>query len=902
MSAHRHTDPQGEIVRSRPTHDAALKSASALRSRTPGNRPAARWTELIVGAALLIGVFTMYATLSDRLAHAPGRPFELTNALFQLDAPRVIGDMTVPVFDHSRTKVHPLFVILVNPIGSLIAKARFLDPSTANRTAAIFLNSLFGALSILLAYSLFRRMGGGVMSALALALAFAMSMSQLFLSIVPETPSLATLSLLTTYSLFWSSLNQRRQHRWLWIAAGLFSIGVTTTNFLQTLVCFIVSSASRQEEGKCFRRLTWSTLKYVLVVLFIASLLAVAQKLIYPSSKVFFGLQWYIEEKRFLSLLVLAQPLAVARLVFWHFLAANVVGPPPHVFDLAGNPAVTFSSWPIAFSPLFLATLLAWGSLAVFGVFMKTWRRQPWFFVTIIACVAINLAIHSFYGEVEFELFLYTGNFTFLIMLLLLNGYLFRTGRAPRLVLAGFVVLLAANNLSVVRRITAVYRNPQSASVPASLFPSGAVRRELAEYRHELELVRSRYGTGVDMPTHEFFLFGMGDRTKLVYRNGTLSSATNGEVLRHWDVAEQCIIPPAYLVALRTRDGEDVTVREDSEGIWLTEGDSTTALGRSRVALPSFSEYRYPAVMRVLHQEMLINVVDGAPRPCLFTYSHPRYRDAAMVCVALARTGNLHLVHNWILGLSQPYDFQGGEAETDNLGQALYLISLVSDKSHPLVNGVLAEMAKQEEDGHMTGQTDGSPHPVYQTRWAKFGLRALGLNDPYVTPVGTDDDYGALCWWDSAGGIPPEYVTDVEVSPTRRAFEAVRRIAMRLPGLSEMLGATPAMTRTIRRALKRVFGTFRGEPENHPYINWARGHSLHQRLGQISDRDYPLTWEGRANAADYEGMRQVAPEYVNRHMSAPHAWHAAEAFLRLMDEKPGASVPRTPGPQNRPGE
>jgi hypothetical protein len=896
MSARRRYEMQDEVPSSRPPHDAAPKSASTLRSRTPGDRLAARSTDLIVGAVLLIGIFTMYATLSNGLAHAPGRPFELTNALFQLDAPRVIGDMTVPVFDHSRTKVHPLYVIMVNPIGSLIAKARFLRPSTANRTAAILLNSLFGALSILLAYSLFRRMGGGVMSALALALAYAFSMSQLFLSIVPETPSLATLSLLTTYNLFWSSLNQRGHRPWLWIAAGLFSLGVTTTNFLQTLVCFVVSLASHQEEGRRFRRLVWPTLRYILVVLFITSLLAVAQKLLYPSSKVFFGPQWYIEEKRFLSLLVLSQPLAVARLVFWHFLAANIVGPPPHVFGLAGNPAVTFSSWPLAFSPLFMATLLAWGGLAIYGVFTKTWRRQPWFFGAIIACVAINLAIHTFYGEVEFELFLYTGNLTFLILLLLLSGYVFQSSRTPRLILVGFVVLLAANNLSVVRRVTAVYRNPQSAPVTASVYPSAAVRRELAEYRHELELVRSQYGTGVDMPMHEFFLFGMGNRSKLVYQNGTLSSATTGEVLRHWDVAEQWIVPPAYLVALRARDGEEVTVREDSEGIWLAEGGSTTALCRSRVALPSFSEYRYPAVMRVLHQEMLINVVDGAPRPCLLTYSHPRYRDGAMVCMALARTGNLHLVRSWVLGLRQPYDLQDGEAETHNLGQALYLISLVSDKSHPLVDGVLAEMAKREEDGHLTGHTDGSPHPVYQTRWAKFGLRTLGLNDPYVTPVGTDDDYGTLCWWDSADGIPPTHVTDVKGGLTRRAFEAVRRVAMRLPGLSEMLGATPAMTRTIRHALKRVFGTFRGEPENHPYFNWARGHSLHQRLGQLSDRDYPLTWEGRANAADYEGMRQVVPEYANRQMSAPHAWHAAEAFLRLMDEKPGASAAHTPSP------
>ncbi len=865
-----------------------------MRSRTLGDWPAARSVDLVVGAGLLVGIFAMYAILSNKLASAPGRPFELTNVLFQLDTPRVIGDMTVPDSDHSRTKVHPLFVILVNPMGSLIARARFLDPSTANRTAAILLNSLFGALSVLLAYSLFRRMGGGGVTALALALAFALSMSQLFLSIVPETPSLATLSLLATYSLFWFSLNRRGQHHWLWIAAGVFSLGATTTNFLQTLICFVVSLVSRREGGKRFKRLVWSTLRYALAVLFITSLLAVVQKLIYPSSKVFFGPQWYIEEKRFLSLLVLGQPLAVARLVFWHFLAANVVGPPPHVFALAGNPAVTFSSWPIAFSPLFLATLLVWGSLAIFGVSVKTWRRQPWFFIAIVACIAINLAIHSFYGEAEFELFLYTGNFTLLIMLLLLSGYLFQAGRAPRLVLAGFVVLLAANNLSVVRNITAVYRNQRSAPAPVRVFLSDSVWRELAEYRHELELTRSQYGAGIDMPTHEFFLFGMGDRPKLVYENGTLSSATTGEVLRHWDATEQCIVPPAYLVVLRAGDGKDVTIREDSEGIWLTEGDSTTALGRSHVALPSFSECRYPAVMRVLHQEMLINVINGAPRPCLFTYSHPWYRDGAMVCMALARTGNLHLVRDWILGLRQPYDFQSGEAEVDNLGQALYLISLASDKSHPLVGEVQTEMAGREENGHLTGHTDGAPHPVYQTNWAKFGLRTLGLSDPYVTPVGTDADYGALCWWDSTNGSPRAYVTNVKGGLKHRALKKVTWVAMRLPGLSEMLGATPAMTRFIRRALKLVFGTFRGEPEDRPYLNWARGHFLHQRLGQISDRDYPLTWESRADAANYEGMRQVAPEYLNRRMSTPHAWHAAEAFLRLLDERPPASAVQTP--------
>jgi hypothetical protein len=239
-------------------------------------------------------------------------------------------------------------------------------------------------------------------------------------------------------------------------------------------------------------------------------------------------------------------------------------------------------------------------------------------------------------------------------------------------------------------------------------------------------------------------------------------------------------------------------------------------------------------VLRVLHQELLVNVVDGKPVPNFFVYSNPWYRDSAMMAMVFQKTGNLHVVKDWILSLLKPYDRNnGGETEADNLGQVLYLISLVSDKSHPLVPIVQKEFARFQKGQWIEGRSDFSVHPVYQTKWAKFGLRALELDDPYSVPR-MKDSYAALFWW--------EYKSDD------------------IPG-------QPII-----------------EDDSYPYLGWAACHYSGKNFGKLSDRDYPLTWEANASQANYEGIKKIGVEYTKRELCAPHTWHAAEAFLYLIEE------------------
>ena len=370
------------------------------------------------------------------------------------------------------------------------------------------------------------------------------------------------------------------------------------------------------------------------------------------------------------------------------------------------------------------------------------------------------------------------------------------------------------------------------ADEPGSL---DALRPALAAYRADLDAVRKAHGGARALPAVRFFLFGMGNRRKLIYQDGALRDARTGETLRRWDVAEDLIVPPSYTVGLRTRDGRDVRIVEDEAGVWLVENGHRTALRtESRLSLPTFEGHPHAPVLRVLHQELLINVVDGRPVPNLFVYPRPWYRDGAMMAMAFRKTGNVGLLRDWILGLREPFDRNNaGQTEPDNLGQALYLVSLVSDRSHPLVEIVRREVPARLRDGHLTGDSDFAPHPVYQTKWLKFGLRSLGLEDPYTIPR-VADSYSSLFWWD---------YTDQHVATGSRH-----------------------------------------DSGDYPYLTWADDHFYGQHKGPLGDRDYPLTWEAKASQADYAKLGILSDGYVKARLAAPHSWHAAEAFLRLMDE------------------
>jgi len=342
----------------------------------------------------------------------------------------------------------------------------------------------------------------------------------------------------------------------------------------------------------------------------------------------------------------------------------------------------------------------------------------------------------------------------------------------------------------------------------------------------------------MDIPSPDFHVFGMGPRRKHLYRAGALLDAVTGQELRRWDVAAEKIDPAEHRVEMETPTG-GAAIIEDEAGLRVEEPGGAEVLAESPLNLPRFEGKRSSGLLRALHGEILVNIVPAGPVPCLLVYDSPWYRDAAMMCMVLERTGNTGLVADWIMSLTEIFDRNNaGNREPDNLGELLYMISLVSDDSHPLVPEILAAAKEFRRERHIVGLTDGGEHPVYQTKWLKYGLRALGLDDPYEIPE-IADSYSALFWMDWRE-------THVPVEP---------------------------------------FGE--RSRELYPYLAWAEAH-FHRWPAPMElaggAGSAPLTWEARASEADYGRMAAALPAHAEARVSLPHTWHAAEMFLYLIED------------------
>lgn len=396
------------------------------------------------------------------------------------------------------------------------------------------------------------------------------------------------------------------------------------------------------------------------------------------------------------------------------------------------------------------------------------------------------------------------------------------------------LLLVPLFSLMIIVSASCVHRDNQLESALESL----------EKYRMQLDLLRNEFRE-YELPEATFFLFGMGNRDKLLYREGEIISVRDRKTLYRWDISRELIVPNEYSVFITTADNREIVIFENEEGVYLeTNGKKEVISQGHPLVLSTFEGHPYSEVLRVLNHENLINIEDGLPLPNLFVYRKPWRRDAALMAMSLEIAGNLNLIRDWVLGLDEVYDLnnrteEGPEHEVDNLGQNLYLISLFSDASHPLVEKVLQEAKRWERihDGklYLHGRTDFAEMPVFQTKWMKFGLRSLGLTDPYEIPD-IECQYSSLFWMD------------------------------------------------YKEFHKPVNGW---RNDRYPYIGWARDHFHGLSQSPISSGDYPLTWEIEASQADYEGIRLVSDNYTLARCAAPHTWHTSEIFLYLLSIEAG---------------
>lgn len=399
--------------------------------------------------AIFVVFFLTYFYASG-LMDAAGA-FEEFDILFEMDTPRAIEDMTVLREDHSRTRVHPLYVLMVNPVGSSLA--RLVGDEVL---AARIINSALGGLGVSLAFLFFQRYGHNTIDAMILASLFGVTASQFFISSIPDTISLGVVSLILLYTLFFTSLKEKRARFLIWFLVGLFTLGVTTTNFVQAGFLFFIASLNALDEKK-WVDLILQSLRYGLVVLAAAVALALIQKEIYPTTALFFLPQTFAGEMGYASPLIFEQPRVVLSYLMRTFLLINITAPAPRFFEIPGleNPGVTFAA-SSDYSLVGCIALVLWVGLMLFCVGkILIQKKFLLFYVGLGACLAFNFLLHSFYGvtPTRIELFLYTGNLTFLVITPLSEACLPKWEKVFRAALIILISLLAINNYQVMQTI-----------------------------------------------------------------------------------------------------------------------------------------------------------------------------------------------------------------------------------------------------------------------------------------------------------------------------------------------------------------------------------------------------------------------------------------------------------------
>ncbi len=385
------------------------------------------------------------------------------SALLKADHGRVIRDLTEVNVDHSRTDVHPLFVLILNPLGVVLARAL-----GSRLIAAVLMSSTAGALCVVMARAFLGRAGLSGFHATAFAAILGFSATHIFFASTPETWIFAAAGVILLYLLaVWAPGSTSR-----FLPAGVFALGMATPSLVPAAIAFAAGIYKRVS----FKFLLAKTALFGVLVTACAAVLSLGQKLLYPSSTIFFLPGVYRAElgsyspiiKYFndLSLgYVLARLGKLAGVLFlYNFIAPVTVT----TWYSAGEyclPRKPFVELDIPrLTPLGTVAAAFWVGLIILGgySFVKNREsRQPILFALLLT-FAFYFVFYSFYGTALY-IYAISSTFPLLASLALALRRYGRPGAKGFYALGGFLVcfliLEAGSNIYFLSRILAAFRD-----------------------------------------------------------------------------------------------------------------------------------------------------------------------------------------------------------------------------------------------------------------------------------------------------------------------------------------------------------------------------------------------------------------------------------------------------------
>ena len=423
---------------------------------TTGARSPARRRE-----ALALGlVFSLlYLALAVTFFTKAPRLFAELDQAFDADLGSWTIDLARPQGPHERTQVHPISVLLLNPLGSALkALLRAAGIPLAARLAAALLCALAGGAAAGAFRVLLGRLGVGGGQAWLWTLLFGTSASQLVFSSLPESYAFSALSLVLVFAVAARPAPALacRPLAACRLVAGVLSFGVTATNLVAVAIAAAAASGSRRLGGLVRRSASESG-----AVLLITAALALVQRAVFPTAQLFFlprPVASGYSESLFIpstAAAALERLAAVASHVLFAGLAA-----PRLLVETSGARRIVVDFAPVALLEPTVVSLLHWllwaAVLVHAGRGLACSRPRP-IVLGLAGWLGFVCVLHLCFGT---SLFLYSGHWVFAVVALAAVGSAARPEGGGRVLTAVLAVLLALQllaNGSVVREILRLF-------------------------------------------------------------------------------------------------------------------------------------------------------------------------------------------------------------------------------------------------------------------------------------------------------------------------------------------------------------------------------------------------------------------------------------------------------------
>ena len=370
--------------------------------------------------------------------------FESVNAWFDSDAARIFNVMTSSgSYEHSRTKVHPLFSLIAYPPTFILRKVLGIESLIAVR----FVCAGVAALWISVLFIILRLIGCFRLDAILFSTLGVTSAAAIFWFSVPETYPLGSLSILL--ALGFVVLTELRQFSSIWyIAVSTLTLSFTTTNWMLGILATAVNYRWKkvlQISGSAY---------------FLTTVLWLVEKVVFPHAQFFIG---DTEEKSYLMRPHFGHLLQVIQSFFLHTMvmpAIKLVENDKDFQDLGWFIMSTQTSSPGSGSQWGPVALWLWTALLGLGIWgLFSIKKHLKLRIVLGLALLGQLALHSVYGR---ETFLYSLHFVPLLVVLAALSVLTQA-RPLALVLVSMLVLtVGVNNGMQFSRAIAIMQNSGS--------------------------------------------------------------------------------------------------------------------------------------------------------------------------------------------------------------------------------------------------------------------------------------------------------------------------------------------------------------------------------------------------------------------------------------------------------